>query len=236
MKRNSAYRLSSHGFLLVEHLFAIIVTSILMIVLLSFIHLMKAYVSNYDLISQNQIDALTTQLQIEAKIATRFATSNQKELDVYLYDGSLVTYRIQNQRLMRQVQGKGGEVALYHCQGLDVELLNDSAVYLNLQTPGKNYRFYLTIISLPIPIILEVEEEAIDENIIDVLDSGEVIEDSDNEILDNNEEYLEDEKFEEIENPSDSNLSDDELLDSPTLESDSIPDNPLEEVEHLVDE
>ena len=236
MKRNSAYRLSSHGFLLIEHLFAIIITSILMIVLLSFIHLTKTYVSNYDLISQNQIDALATQLQIEAKVATRFATSNQKEFDVYLYDGSLVTYRIQNQRLMRQVQGKGGEVALYHCQGLDVELLNDSSVYLHLRTPGKNYRLYLTILSLPIPIILEVEEEAIDETIMEVLDSKEPIEDFDNETLDPNEENSVAETFEEIDDPIDSPLPDDELLNPPLLESDTIPDNPLEEVDPIGDE
>lgn len=227
MKRNSVYRLSSHGFLLVEHLFALIVTSILMTVLLSFIHLTKAYVSNYDLISQNQIDALATQLQIEAKIATRFASSNQKELDVYLYDGSLVTYRIQNQRLMRQVQGKGGEVALYHCQGLEVELLNDSSVYLHLQTPGKNYRLYLTILSFPIPIILDVEEEAI----MEVLDSEELIEVPDNETLDPNEENSEAETFDEIEPPVDSPLLDDEFFNPPLLESDTIPDNSLEEVD-----
>lgn len=226
MKRNSAYRFSSNGFLLVEHLFALIITSILMTVLLTFIHLTKAYVSNYDLISQNQIDALATQLQIEAKIATRFATSNQKELDVYLYDGSLVTYRIQNQRLMRQVQGKGGEVALYHCQGLEVELLSDSSVYLHLQTPGKKYRLYLTILSLPIPIILDIEEEAIDETIMEILDSEELIEDYDNEALEANEENSKVETFEEIENPVDSPLPDDKLLNPPLLESDT----PFEEV------
>lgn len=229
MKRNSAYRLSSHGFLLVEHLFAIIITSILMTVLLSFIHLMKAYVSNDDLISQNQIDALATQLQIEAKVATRFASSNQKELDIYLYDGSLVTYRIQNQRLMRQVQGKGGEIALYHCQGLEVELLNNSSVYLHLQTPGKNYRLYLTILSLPIPIILDVEEEAI----MEVLDSEELIEDSDHETLDPNKENSESERFEEIETPVDSPLLDGELPNPPVLQSDTILDNPLEKVDPI---
>lgn len=161
MKKNYAFKLTTHGFLILEHLIAIVISSTLILLILSCIHLIRSYASNVELVSQNQIDALATQLQIESKTASHFKVLTPAELDVYLQNGSLITYRIQNQKLIRQVSGKGGEVALYHCHALNVTLLNDRSVSLTLQTPNKSFQIYLTTLALPLPITstLGLEEE-----------------------------------------------------------------------------
>ena len=159
MKRNFVFNLSQHGFLLIEHLIATIITGSLILLTLSFIQVTKSYTSNLTVVSQNQIDILATQLQIESKTASYFKLSSPSELGIVLQTGTHISYRIQNQKLIRQVDGKGGEVALYHCDGLQAHLINEKAVELQLQTSTQNFKFYLTTLTLPLPSILAIDSE-----------------------------------------------------------------------------
>lgn len=208
MKRNFAFKLSHHGFLLVEHLMAIIITGSLVLLILSFIQVTRSYASNVTFVSQNQIDALATQLQIESKTASYFKVSNPNELELILQNGTSVTYRIQNQKLIRQLDGKGGEVALYHCHGLQASLINESSASLQLQTPNQTFHIYLTTLTLPLPTVLSLE---LDEDLK-----------SETDIEEN---YL------ELESSTDLNLEEegeftDEIIDSPEFDEDSTSSSP----------
>lgn len=56
---------------------------------------------------------------------------------------------------MRQVNGKGGEVAMYDCEKLTTTLHHDQVATLTVtSSSGKNYTIYLSSFLFP----LEVEE------------------------------------------------------------------------------
>lgn len=161
MKKHFVYKLNTKGFLLLEQLIALIVTSLLLITLLSLIQVTKLYASNTDAVLLNEMEALSTQLQIEAKSTLSFSSLDTKNLRMNKNNGDVVIYYISDNRLMRQVNGKGGEVALYHCSDLNVTLISDSAAEIQLQTPAQTTSFYLSTFQLPMPII----ELAVDENL-----------------------------------------------------------------------
>ena len=53
---------------------------------------------------------------------------------------------------MRQVNGKGGEVALCHCESLTINTIDNLYVLMDLKTSGENITLYLHSFNLPLPI------------------------------------------------------------------------------------
>lgn len=154
MIKPSVFKLSNHGFLLVEHLIALSITSILVLLLTQLLPLVNNYQTDLNEFTQQEISALRTQLQKEAKRATRLSNPSS-QFKLHLANQATPTYYISNHRLMRQVSGKGGEVALYHCEKLTTTLHHDQAATLNItSSSGKNYTIYLSSSLFP----LEVEE------------------------------------------------------------------------------
>ena len=78
MFKRSAFKLSNHGFLLVEHLVALSITSMLIIVLIPLISMIDNFQTNFDQATSQEISALSTQLQKEAKRALSFSMNGSK--------------------------------------------------------------------------------------------------------------------------------------------------------------
>lgn len=153
MRRCSVFK-SNHGFLLIEHLLALAITSILMLTLTQLLPMIDNYQSNLDKVTSQEMSTLTTQLQKEAQRATHFSYRSPT-FSVHLKNGSIATYFISNHRLMRQIDGKGGEVALYDCDKLTATIHNDQSATLTLISSGGDiYSIYLSSTLLP----LELEE------------------------------------------------------------------------------
>ncbi len=124
------------------------------------------YQTDFNQTTYHEISTLRTQLQKEAQHATHFVASNS-ELQIHLENGTIPTYYISNHRLMRQIGGKGGEVALYHCEKLTTIIHQDQSVTLTLEdSNGTSYTIYLSSYLLPlqIPEEITVLEEPLESN------------------------------------------------------------------------
>ena len=164
MNKKFVYSLSNHGFLLVEHLIGLVITALLTLLILRLFPLIKTYQTDLDRVSHEEITTLRARLQKEAQHALRFDISGEK-LTLYLESGKQSTYFISNHRLMRQVDGKGGEVALYHCDQLDITQHHDQSVTLTLRTKNNSYSIYLTFHRFPLQ---PLNEDKVDETEVPV--------------------------------------------------------------------
>lgn len=152
MKKRFVFNQS--GFLLIEHLVAILLTSILATVAVVLLHVIKEYEVNPNQTSQHEIETLASRLQKEAKYADSIDV-NQQTLLLRMNNGQIVSYYVQNNRLTRQVNRAGGEIALYHCQSITIELLNNQSAKIQLiSTFGEIFDIYLSTFTLPLdPLI-----------------------------------------------------------------------------------
>lgn len=164
MKKQFVYKLNNRGYLLIEHLITLIITSLLITILLSFIQVTKLYLSNTNQVLLNELEALSTQLQLEAKVALSFSSPTSKTFRIHKRNGEIITYFISDERLMRQVDGKGGEVALYHCKGLNINSIEDHYASIELETSGQGMTLYLHTFNLPLPNTQVVEYEFLEES------------------------------------------------------------------------
>lgn len=164
VNKKFVYSLSNHGFLLVEHLIGLVITALLTLLILRLFPLIKTYQTDLDRVSHEEITTLRARLQKEAQHALRFDISGEK-LTLYLESGKQSTYFISNHRLMRQVDGKGGEVALYHCDQLDITQHHDQSVTLTLRTKNNSYSIYLTSHRFPLH---PLNEDQVDETEVPV--------------------------------------------------------------------
>lgn len=177
--KRSVFKLSNHGFLLVEHLIALSITALLVLLITQLLPLINFYQTDLNQVTQQEISVLRTQLQKEAKRANHFSNTSS-QFQIHLATGTVPTYYISNHRLMRQVGGKGGEVALYHCDKLTTTLHHDQSVTLTLHTSnGNQYTIYLSSSLFPLQLIEsyeELNEERLNETIQDELDETQSIE------------------------------------------------------------
>lgn len=168
MKKHFVCKLNSKGFLLLEHLIALIITSLLLITLLSLIQVTKLYASNTDAVLLNELEALATQIQIEARLSLYFSSPNHQILNLHQSNGDTISYFISDERLMRQVNGKGGEIALYHCKTLNVKDHQANYATIHLKTSSQSMTIYLNTFNLPLPTIELLEDEELLEELDDL--------------------------------------------------------------------
>lgn len=176
------------GFLLVEHLIALIIVGVLMQVCFCVVKLNEVYDFNADQVSVMDIQMAANQLQIDSRDMLKLTSSTDK-LHLQMESGSIVTYRISDGKLLRQVDGLGGEVLLYHCQNLLVELFDEQSGYLYLTTSSQQtYPIYITtfhnLAILPVATIDEVliEDERLEsEEEDEILISDEIFETEEDE-------------------------------------------------------
>lgn len=212
MKKHFVYNLNSKGFLLLEHLITLLITSLLMMTLLSILQVTKSYTSNTDAVLLNELEALATQLQIESQFSLSFSSPYPHLLNLHKSNGDTISYFISDERLMRQVNGKGGEVALYHCKTLTIEDSQDSYATVHLKTSSQSMTLYLNTFNLPLPNI-ELLDEALDE---DSLSTDDLVEENTDTFL------PEDDSLEE---DTDTSLPEDDSLKEDTDDSLEESDN-----------
>ena len=144
------YVFNQNGFLLLEHLIALFITALLSLLLVLLLQVVKNYQINPNQITHQEVETLATRLQKESRRLDYFSI-NQQRLLFHLNDQSIISYHIQNNRLIRQRDGRGGEIALYHCKNLTIELLNEHSVLLELtSTHGDIFTIYLSKITFPL--------------------------------------------------------------------------------------
>ena len=79
--KRSVFKLSNHGFLLVEHLIALSITALLVLLITQLLPLINFYQADLNQVTQQEISVLRTQLQKEAKRANHFSnTSSQFQI------------------------------------------------------------------------------------------------------------------------------------------------------------
>ncbi|HAX72425.1 MAG TPA: hypothetical protein DCY20_02745 [Firmicutes bacterium] len=161
MKKRTVCRHDA-GFILVEHLIALLITAVLVSVLYSVLLLSRAYDVDFVNPSYLDVEIMGAQMLVEARLMKKLSVTSGNVLTLHPYgSGGVVTYRVNNQRLIRQVSGVGGEIYLYNCQSFKVELISDQSAKLTINTSkNESYSFYLTTLQRGdlIPVV-EVEEE-----------------------------------------------------------------------------
>ncbi|MBP3907354.1 MAG: hypothetical protein J6D33_00310, partial [Turicibacter sp.] len=128
------------------------ITALLVLLITQLLPLINFYQTDLNQVTQQEISVLRTQLQKEAKRANHFSNTSS-QFQIHLPNGTVPTYYISNHRLMRQVGGKGGEVALYHCNKLTTILHHDQSVTLTLHSSnGNQYTIYLSSSLFPLQL------------------------------------------------------------------------------------
>ena len=153
MKKKYVY--NQHGFLLLEYMITLFLTALLSLIIILLLHVVKSYEISPNRITHQEIESLATRLKKEVRLAESFSISDQRLL-IRFNNQPVVSYHVQNNRLIRQVNRVGGEIALYHCKRLNIELLNENSVKLEIiSTFDETFLIYLSTLKLP------VEQEAV---------------------------------------------------------------------------
>ena len=144
------YVFDQKGFLLVEHLISVIIVAILSIVIVYLLQVFSMYHINLNSLSHQEVHTLATRLRNEVRKAD-FLSSGNNQLRLYFNDTErIVTFSARNGRMLRQVNGSGGEIATYNLYSMDVYLINDQAANLRLiSLEGDIFYIYVTILRLP---------------------------------------------------------------------------------------
>ena len=88
--KRSVFKLSNHGFLLVEHLIALSITSLLVLLITQLLPLINFYQADLNQVTQQEISVLRTQLQKEAKRANHFSNTSS-QFQIHLANGTVPT-------------------------------------------------------------------------------------------------------------------------------------------------
>lgn len=115
---------NNKGFTLIESLMALMVYSFLIINIMQFMLVLKYNVDNY--YDDKQLLNLSTSLTSDF-IATREVEVKDDKLINYLTDGEEISYKFINNKLIRQVDNKGGEVLLLNVE--DIKFVNNNGLY-----------------------------------------------------------------------------------------------------------
>ncbi|MFV0246589.1 MAG: competence type IV pilus minor pilin ComGF [Mycoplasmatales bacterium] len=115
---------NNKGFTLIESLMALMVYSFLIINIMQFMLVLKYNVDNY--YNDKQLLNLSTSLTSDF-IATKEVEVKDDKLINYLTDGEEINYKFINDKLIRQVDNKGGEVLLLNVE--DIKFVNNNGLY-----------------------------------------------------------------------------------------------------------
>jgi len=148
------------GFLLLEHLIAIVIMGILSITFLALMQVVASHRADQTALTMHEVNTLAIRLQNEIRTANDL-TASTNQLMAQFEDGNTVSFQIQNNRLTRQVNGRGGEILIYNISELNVYLFNEHSVRITLKSlDGNRFQFYLQALTVEISFSeAEGEEE-----------------------------------------------------------------------------
>ena len=135
------------GFLLLEHLISIVIVGILSIAFLSLMQVVRVYTFDQTSLTMHEINTLAVRMQNEIRFADSLSHADGQLLAYFAED--VVSFTAQNDRLVRQVNGLGGEIMVYNLAGMEVVLFDNYSARVILRSPEDNvFQFYLEILRL----------------------------------------------------------------------------------------
>jgi len=136
------------GFLLLEHLISIVVVGILSLAFLSLMQVVRVYTVDQTALTMHEVNTLAIRLQNEIRFAESLSAADG-QLFAHFADGRVVSFSARNDRLVRQVDGQGGEIMVYNLAGMDVVLFGSQSVRVSLRSfDGDVFQFYLQILQM----------------------------------------------------------------------------------------
>jgi len=145
------------GFLLLEHLIAIAIMGIISVAFLSVMQVISGYTVNQNALTMHEVNTIAIRLQNEVRFAESFS-ANSGRLDVYWHDSDdIVNIFVLNDRLVRRVNGVGGEVLIYNIASMEVVALSSNVVRVVLRCMnGNDFSFILSTLQLKVEFVTEV--------------------------------------------------------------------------------
>ena len=139
------------GFLLLEHLISILIVGILSIAFLSLMQVVRGFSVDQTSLTMHEVNTLAVRLQNEIGDAC-FLTAEEGQLFAHFSgDGYVVSFSAQNNRLVRQVDGRGGEIMVYNLADMNVVLFDDQSARVSLISfDGDVFQFFLEVLSLEV--------------------------------------------------------------------------------------
>ena len=147
------------GFLLLEHLISIVIMGVLSITFLSLMQVTSVYTANQTSLTMHEVNSLAIRLQNEIRFADSLTVADGRLFAHFIGEGNVVSFSAQNNRLVRQVEGRGGEILVYNLSGMDVVLFDDHSARVSLISfDGDVFQFYLSTLHMEVNHI-EISEE-----------------------------------------------------------------------------
>ena len=153
----SRLRLSPHifknekGFLLLEHLISILIVGILSIAFLSLMQVVQVYTVDQTSLTMHEVNTLAIRMQNEIRNARSLTAADGQLFAHFNGDENVVSFSAQNNRLVRQVDGRGGEIMVYNLADMHVVLFDNQSARVSLISfDGDVFQFYLEVLSIEV--------------------------------------------------------------------------------------
>ena len=157
---------NERGFLLIEHLISVVIVGMLSIVLLYLMQIISIYRRDYNALTQHEVNTIGLRLQNEINYASYLSAGYNQLLVYFAETGDTVSFSVRNNRMLRQVNGLGGEIVTYHVQSMEVVLLTDYAARLRLISAEAGvFDIYVSALSLDVAIVFTQEQENTEDDV-----------------------------------------------------------------------
>lgn len=162
MVMNEPFVYNEKGFLLLEHLISIAIVSILSIILVYLMQVVSIYRTDQTSLTMHEVNTVAIRMQNEIRFADSLTGANNQLYAHFTTGNRVVNFTFQNNRLVRQVGGRGGEILIYNLFGMEVVLFDSRSARVSLVSfDGDIFQFYLSIIHIEVqrPEIEVVDEK-----------------------------------------------------------------------------
>jgi len=148
------------GFLLLEHLIAIAIMSLLSVAFFTLMQIVSIYTVDQTSLAMHEVNSLAIRLQSEIQHAERLTVADGRLMAHFTRDGDVVSFTAQNNRLVRQVNGRGGEIMVYHLAGMNVVLFDHQSARVTLSSlDGDSFQFYIQLLHVEVDLSESWEED-----------------------------------------------------------------------------
>ena len=132
-----------------EHFLALVAMGILSLAFLSLMQVVSVYTVDQTSLAMHEVNSLAVRLHQEVRFADFLTASDGQLFAHFTRDGEVVSFSAQNERLVRQVNGRGGEILVYHLSGMDVVLFGSQSARISMRSlDGGVFRFYVRIFGI----------------------------------------------------------------------------------------
>ena len=147
------------GFLLLEHLITLAIMGIVSLAVMPLMQVMVGYTSNQNALTMHEANTMGLRIKNEVRLADAVTGSDGVLRAVFADRGEVVTFFIQNENLVRRVNGSGGEILVYNVKQMNVlDFGNDSVRIILISGDGLQFSFY--VYRLQLELDFSVYQEA----------------------------------------------------------------------------